>query len=206
MYRIIVFTISLLLTVFQASSSKQHNYSFHRISIPEGLTQASVQSILLDSKGTLWIGTKNGLNKYAQQALKTFYHHPQDRTSIPHNQINHILEDSVGTIWMSTANGIAMHNYQGDEFTLISRNITYSAVNIEGGILFGGDKFILRYDHQLKNLEHFYLNPEDSTTNPIAYRIQRLVPWKENKILVGTRQKGIYIFDTKKTDIHSLYK
>lgn len=198
MFRIIVFTISLLLTVFQASSSKQHNYSFHRISIPEGLTQASVQSILLDSKGTLWIGTKNGLNKYAQQALKTFYHHSQNRTSIPHNQINHILEDSVGTIWMSTANGIAMHNYQGDEFTLISRNITYSAVNAEGGILFGGDKFILRYDHQLKNLEHFYLNPEDSTTNPIAYRIQRLIPWKENKILVGTRQKGIYIFDTKK--------
>ncbi len=197
MFRLAVLIACLLLTVFQALGTQQHNYSFHRISIPEGLTQASVQSILLDSRGTLWIGTKNGLNKYAQQSLKTFYHQPQERASIPHNQINHILEDSVGTIWISTANGIAMHNYQGDEFTLVSRSITYSAVNTNGGIFFGGDKFIIRYDHQLKNLEHFHLNPEDSTTAPIAYRIQRLIPWKENKILVGTRQKGIYVFDTK---------
>ena len=142
MFRLAVLIACLLLTVFQALGAQQHNYSFHRISIPEGLTQASVQSILLDSRGTLWIGTKNGLNKYAQQSLKTFYHQPQERASIPHNQINHILEDSVGTIWISTANGIAMHNYQGDEFTLVSRSITYSAVNTNGGIFFGGDKFL----------------------------------------------------------------
>ena len=197
MYRIVVLTISLLLTAFQLWSANQHKYSFHRISIAEGLTQASVQSILLDSKGTLWIGTQNGLNKYAQQDLKAFYHRPNERASIPHNRINHILEDSIGTIWLSTANGIATHNYQGDEFSLISRSATYSAVNTEGGILFGGDKFILRYDHRLKNLEHFYLNPEDSTANPITYRVQRMIPWKDNKILVGTRQKGIYIFDTR---------
>ena len=197
MYRIIVLIASLMLSVLQSWGTKQHKYSFHRISIAEGLTQASVQAILLDTKGTLWIGTQNGLNKYAQQVLKTFYNRPEEPTSIPHNRINHILEDSIGTIWLSTSNGIATHNYQGDEFTLISRSIAHSATNTEGGILFGGDKFILRYDHQQKNLEHFYLEPEDSTSNPIAYRIQRMIPWKENKILVGTRQKGIYLFDTK---------
>ena len=197
MYRIAALIISLLLVSFQVWGTQQHKYSFHRISITEGLTQTSVQAILLDSKGTLWIGTKNGLNKYAQQDLKAFYHRPEERMSIPHNRINHILEDSLGTIWLSTANGIATHNYQGEEFTLISRNVAYSAVNSEGGILFGGDKFILRYDHKLKNLEHFYLNPEDSTSNPVAYRIQKIIPWKKNKILVGTRQKGVYIFDTK---------
>ena len=95
MYRIAALIISLLLVSFQVWGTQQHKYSFHRISITEGLTQTSVQAILLDSKGTLWIGTKNGLNKYAQQDLKAFYHRPEERMSIPHNRINHILEDSL---------------------------------------------------------------------------------------------------------------
>lgn len=188
--------ICLLWVSDQTLNARQLHYSFHQISIEEGLSQSSVQAILIDSKGTLWIGTKNGLNKYVQQELKTFLHQPDNPTSIPHNQIHHIEEDSIGTIWLSTANGIATYNYQGDEFTLISRNIAYSSIKVEGGILFGGDNFILRYDYRLKNIERIYLMPEESTKNPVSYRIQRLIPWKKNKVLVGTRQKGVYIYDT----------
>lgn len=189
--------ICLLWMGNQTLNARQPHYSFHQISIEEGLSQSSVQAILLDSKGTLWIGTKNGLNKYVQQELKTFLHQPDNPFSIPHNQIHHIEEDSIGTIWLSTANGIATYNYQGDEFTLISRNIAFSSLKTEGGILFGGDNFILRYDYRLKNIERIYLMPEESTKDPVSYRIQRLIPWKKNKILVGTRQKGVYIYDTK---------
>lgn len=197
MYRIIVFIISLLFVGSICLKAQQHHYSFHQISIKEGLSQSSAQAILLDTKGTLWIGTKNGLNGYVQQELKTYFHEPDNPNSIPHNTIHHIEEDKFGTIWVSTANGIATYNYQGNEFTLISRNIAFSSLKTDDGILFGGDNFILRYDYQLKNIERIFLQPEDSVKNPAAYRIQSLISWDKNKILVGTRQKGIYIYDIK---------
>ncbi|MBO5250731.1 MAG: helix-turn-helix domain-containing protein [Bacteroidaceae bacterium] len=197
MYRFLILFayLSLCLTGYGQLHTPASNYSFHQISLKEGLSQSYAQAILLDSKGTLWIGTKGGLNQYIQQQLKVFLHHPEEPASIPHNQIHHLVEDSVGTIWVSTANGIATYNYQGDEFTLISRSVAYSSLKTEGGILFGGDNFILRYNYQLKNIERIYLSPTESTNNPTLYRVQRLIPWGKDQVLVGTRQKGIYLFN-----------
>lgn len=198
MYRLFIIIICLLTIGITKFDAQQQPYSFHQISIEEGLSQSSAEAILSDSKGTLWVGTRNGLNKYVQQELETYFHEPDNPNSIPHNKIHHIEEDSTGTIWISTANGIATYNYQGNEFTLISRSIVYSSLKTDGGVLFGGDNFILRYDYRLKNIERIFLQPEETVKNPITYRIQRLVPWDKDKVLVGTRQNGIYIFDTKK--------
>ncbi len=62
MYRL--FGIFAILTLLCISSTSGHdiNYQFTSISVAEGLSQSTAQSILLDKKGKLWIGTKNGLN------------------------------------------------------------------------------------------------------------------------------------------------
>ena len=64
MYRL--FGIFAILTLLCISSTSGHdiNYQFTSISVAEGLSQSTAQSILLDKKGKLWIGTKNGLNSY----------------------------------------------------------------------------------------------------------------------------------------------
>ena len=67
MYRL--FGIFAILTLLCISSTSGHdiNYQFTSISVAEGLSQSTAQSILLDKKGKLWIGTKNGLNSYTPQ-------------------------------------------------------------------------------------------------------------------------------------------
>lgn len=73
MYRTLI--IILFLFFGKTVSATNHNtgYSFTQLSIQQGLSQPTVQSILLDERGTLWIGTKNGLNIYTQEGLKRIF-------------------------------------------------------------------------------------------------------------------------------------
>jgi ligand-binding sensor domain-containing protein len=42
----------------------QENIRFDRISVNEGLSQSDVRCMVQDRFGFLWIGTRDGLNKY----------------------------------------------------------------------------------------------------------------------------------------------
>jgi ligand-binding sensor domain-containing protein len=45
-------------------SAAARELKFEKISVAQGLSQSSVHCIFQDSKGFLWFGTGNGLNKY----------------------------------------------------------------------------------------------------------------------------------------------
>ena len=94
MYRALIILLFLLTEVKLLSSEHSVNYSFTQLSIEQGLSQTTAQSILLDHKGTLWVGTKSGLNSYTQEGIKTYLHHSGDPYSLPGNSINHLAEDS----------------------------------------------------------------------------------------------------------------
>ena len=70
MYRTLIIILFLLAGVKLLSSEHCVNYSFTQLSIEQGLSQSTAQSILLDHKGTLWIGTKSGLNSYTQEGIR----------------------------------------------------------------------------------------------------------------------------------------
>ncbi|MCK4761209.1 MAG: hypothetical protein KAW12_03350 [Candidatus Aminicenantes bacterium] len=78
---------------------------FKRISSDEGLSQSAVFSILQDSKGFLWIGTQDGLNKYDGYNFEVFKPDPDNVASLSHSWINAIFEDRWGIIWVGTNGG-----------------------------------------------------------------------------------------------------
>jgi ligand-binding sensor domain-containing protein/AraC-like DNA-binding protein len=194
MIRILLIIITFFLSFQHLSGSTSH-YSYTQLSLAEGLSQASVQAILLDSKGNLWIGTKNGLNLYARQKMTNFFHTLEDRHSIPNNQIIHLAEDSLGNIWIATSQGLALYNKERNVFDTYTRSRIQSSLCIEGGILFGGDNAIYFYNYQTRQLEHrTRLQPEGPQTLPIQYRVEKMIPMEEKKIMVATRRKGVYIY------------
>ena len=58
-----------------------------------------------DSRGFIWVGTENGLNRFDGHQFKVYYNDPADSGSISNNYVKHILEDSQGNLWISTHGG-----------------------------------------------------------------------------------------------------
>lgn len=198
MYRTLIIILFLLAGVKLLSSEHCVNYSFTQLSIEQGLSQSTAQSILLDHKGTLWIGTKSGLNSYTQEGIKTYLHHSGDPHSLPSNYINHLTEDSLGNFWIATSKGLALYDDEQDQFNTVNSSIIYSSVGVEGDMWFGSENAIHCYDYKSKELKTIHIEKEEGKgINPVDYRIQKMLYLEDGKILIGTRKKGIYLYDCR---------
>src|SRR3990172_10034784 len=101
---IIIFVIFLI--SLSSLSYGQRNYLFENISVPEGLSNSTVNYIFQDSNGFLWISTADGLNRYDGNNIKVFKNDPNDSTTIPTNDCYAIAEDSEGFIWVGFSKNI----------------------------------------------------------------------------------------------------
>lgn len=74
------------------------------ITTANGLSDNRISAIYKDATGYVWIGTKNGLNKYNGQGFTIFK--PAAKNAISNEIINCITGDKNGTIWVGTMNGL----------------------------------------------------------------------------------------------------
>lgn len=79
------------------------NNIFERIGLEQGLSNTTVTSILQDSRGFLWFGTQEGLNRYDGYSFTVYKHDLQDSTSIGSNRILSLMEDRSGLLWIGTS-------------------------------------------------------------------------------------------------------
>ena len=78
----------------------------HRHTQDDGLSNNAVRAVLRDSRGYVWMGTSNGLNRYDGQN----YLEIGIEGGIPdNNYITALQEDSRGRIWIGTAAGICFY-------------------------------------------------------------------------------------------------
>ncbi|HUI90092.1 MAG TPA: two-component regulator propeller domain-containing protein [Anaerolineales bacterium] len=79
---------------------------FENISTEQGLSQATVNAILQDRQGFLWLGTEGGLNQYDGYSFTVFKHDPDDSASLSDNIVEALYEDENGSIWIGTSRGL----------------------------------------------------------------------------------------------------
>lgn len=75
------------------------------LTMADGLSQGMVIDLLQDSKGFLWIGTLDGLNRYNGYEIDVFHFIPDAEFSLSDHGINFVYEDSRGLIWVATFSG-----------------------------------------------------------------------------------------------------
>lgn len=97
----------LLLTLVNHSFAQifSDQYSFNYYSTAQGLSNNSVICTAQDKLGYIWIGTKDGLNRFDGRFFKVYRNNPGDNTSISNNYILKIFQDSDSILWIGTRGG-----------------------------------------------------------------------------------------------------
>jgi len=100
-------TLSILITYSQPT---QRLETFRHFTVQDGLVQNEITCLFEDSKGYLWIGTKNGVSKYNGKAFENFL----VSEGLPAGFVSHISEDTLGNIWIANYNWLT--RYDGISF------------------------------------------------------------------------------------------
>ncbi|MCF8379330.1 MAG: hypothetical protein K9H49_07120 [Bacteroidales bacterium] len=67
-------------------------------SVENGLSSSRITTNFVDSRGYLWVGTSDGLNRYDGYEFLVFKHEPGNDLSISNNHITCIKEDLKGNL------------------------------------------------------------------------------------------------------------
>lgn len=79
--------------------------SVSHYSIQEGLSQNTIQSIIQDNEGYIWLATWNGLEKFDGYRFKNYKSYPTDSIRLSYNRITHIEKGYGAHIWCQTFGG-----------------------------------------------------------------------------------------------------
>ena len=194
----------ILCLIITPSSYAQRNYLFENISIPQGLSNSTVNYIYQDSNGFLWISTADGLNRYDGNKMVVFKNDPNDLTTIPNNNCWAIAEDSDGFIWVAVfGNIIAKYDPKNESFgryPIETGNITnisefYSAISDSKGNLWFGSTIhgMQKFNRSKNKFEQIQL---DSSYNNAQWgNINSITELKNGNILASDYGSGIKIYN-----------
>lgn len=83
---------------------------FEHLTVNEGLSQSSINALVQDHRGFLWVGTQDGLNRFDGYRFEVMRNDPTDPRSLGNNNVSSLFEDSSGVLWVGTTSG-TLHRY-----------------------------------------------------------------------------------------------
>ena len=178
---------------------------FRHISNEQGLSNSTITCVLQDSRGFMWFGTRDGLNRYDGAKVVIYKNDPKNNTSISDNFINCLFEDAGHYIWVGTIYGlnrfdpvtgnftqVALHNvnHSNAPASYISNISAYDKDNLWISTFDGGVDLFNIHNSQVKHFRHNY----KSNTGINSDTVYCIYTDKHKNIWAGT-QAGISLFD-----------
>lgn len=121
MNRVVILS-AIFQLLFSSKIFPQQHISFQHLTVDNGLSQRSVTCIFQDSKGFMWFGTQDGLNKYDGYTFKIFKNVPSDSNSLRENFIFSIYESTSAILYVETRDG-SLHKYNpaSESFLIVNK-------------------------------------------------------------------------------------
>lgn len=106
-------TGALLCTACLAAQAR--NRYFTHLTLDDGLSHNHIKAIVQDSYGFIWIGTKNGLNRYDGSSIRIFQCF-DPATGHGDSNISSLYEDTERRLWCGTDRGIYIYTPLTERF------------------------------------------------------------------------------------------
>lgn len=172
---------------------------FAHLSVREGLSQSSVLSIHQDPFGFIWIGTRDGLNKYDGYTFEVFRHSVGDSLSIAGNIIHDIQTDQDGNIWVATEDGLSKYDRRGNIFENYSlpkpkyETSTFQVLLIDkkGNVWVGGRYGLFLFDEKAKQFHQNFIERQNKVLEPTNF-VSAITEDDQGNIWVGATRFGIF--------------
>ena len=98
--------ISLFLFVLCCMlNSRAQNFLFETLNTKNGLSSNEVTCIYEDKNHFIWVGTRDGLNRFDGRVFKIFRNNPSDSNSLSGNNIVSISQDAQNIFWIASKDG-----------------------------------------------------------------------------------------------------
>lgn len=94
--------------------------TFDHITTEQGLSQSTILCIFQDSKGFMWFGSYDGLNRYDGYDIKIYMASTGDNKGLSHNVVTTVYEEITGTgryLWIGTENGLDCLDLEKETFS-----------------------------------------------------------------------------------------
>jgi signal transduction histidine kinase/ligand-binding sensor domain-containing protein len=234
--KISIFTIILALQLLHANVFSQEKIlRFKHFTVDDGLPQNTIQGIVKDKYGFIWLGTWEGLCKFDGYKFIVYKAEKNNVKTIYNNRINYLYKDSKGEIWVCGADTtISKYNYETDDFTRfrhsqlpqwlidsLDRTITTSYTSTQtkeySWVVYQQNNILSR-KLQLHEINNLLTQTNIQTGKKIIYRADPLNHWAladeyvyhmyldDQEILwVGTYSGGINYADLRQKSFNYYY-
>ncbi len=177
---------------------------FDHLTVEDGLSNSWVHAIIKDSRGFVWFGTDDGLNRYDGGGIKVYRHDPKDPHSLPSPVVAALVEDGKKRLWVASGwgkRGVARYDRERDRFERFLPNgdqptgndVRALIADRQGQLWLGTDNGVARLDPDSGAMKRFPRVSDERATAPEA-SVLALLEDRQGRLWVGTGD-GLSQFD-----------
>ncbi len=203
-----VLQLILLLGFLLQSYAQPSNVGFERYTLEQGLSHTTVYTILQDDMGYIWLGTKEGLNRFDGYQFTAYEYELNDSTTLSGTSVYSIFFDKKGRFWVGTNEGLNLFDRYTHKATRIPHGVTDGSGTSNSTIWsIAEDKAGNIYLATNKGLEYWNSKTQrfESVKHPDIWKgkIYFVSVGPDNRVWLGTAKGGLQIFDPKKKTVQT---
>ncbi len=180
-----------LIVIISLRIAASDDIYFSKIGIEHGLSQLTVMSIYQDELGTMWFGTREGVNRYNGSSIEVFNPVQSDTNSLGGSNIKNICGNQAGQVFIQTPGSINEYNLYTGQMQIIDRNTVTDAIAYGKNCLWIAERNTL-YSYCNGKKKSYLAFPTGTSATKCIFQSS------DERLFIGTISSGVIVIDQNK--------